>query len=1004
MSFIALLFLGGVSSVRLPVSLMPDIDIPEVTVQISRPDVSARELENTVVKPIRRQLLQVPRMTNILSEARDGSGIIRMKFEYGTKINYAFIEVNEKIDAVMNNLPRDLERPRVVKASATDIPVFYVNLSLKTEEVDEEISDKFIELSDFAETVIKKRIEQLPQVALADITGLIYPELSILPDERKLKALHVIPDQIQSALEENNLTLGSLLVRDGQYQYNIRFTSILQTSEDVENIYIKVEDRVLQLKDIAEVKIRSQMQKGSYIYRQKSAIGLAIIKQSEARMADLKEEIYRLVSIFERDYPLISFEISQDQTQILDFAISNLKKTLLIGGCLAFLIVFFFLKDARSPFLILISIPVSVVISLLFFHLVGLSINIISLSGLILGVGIMIDNSIIVVDNITQFIGRGENLENACVKGTNEVIRPLLSSVLTTCAVFIPLIFLSGISGALFYDQAIAISVGLFVSLAVSITLLPTLFRLFYIKGKTGAIDNFILKISFSNIDKLYEGGLKWFFSLRKWLLPGFFFLLLISTILFLHLPKERMPALDQVELVINLDWNESIHVDENKKRIRSLIKYISENTELSSGFIGEQQFLLNRDLELTISEASVYVKTTDPGKIGQIRQQVSQFFNENYPSAKYEFASPKNIFEQLFSEKEPPIVARVSLVQKQEVPGIETIEDLMSKIKTKYPGMDLNPIPVKNYLVVNLLPERILLYGVEQQEIYNKLRTAFNEREIGTLKSSQRHIPIVLSDEVKLISDVMSNTKVINSTGEEIPVSILVQMTRALDYKTIIGGKDGEYIPLTINPNVKDHEKLTGEIRELVREDNLMDVTFTGSLFSGKALVKELILVLCISVLLLYFILASQFESLLQPIIVLLEIPIDIAGALFMLYLFNATINIMSMIGIIVMSGIIINDSILKIDTINHLKWEGNSLMDAIRIGGTRRLKPIIMTSLTTILALTPFFFGTDMGSQLQMPLALAVIGGMSIGTLVSLYFIPLAYYFIYRSKERRK
>ncbi len=322
----------------------------------------------------------------------------------------------------------------------------------------------------------------------------------------------------------------------------------------------------------------------------------------------------------------------------------------------------------------------------------------------------MIDNSIIVVDNITQYIGCGGKLDDACVKGTNEVIRPLLSSVLTTCAVFIPLIFLSGKSGALFYDQAIAISVGLFVSMTVSITLLPTLFRLFYIKGKASVIDNFILKISFSNNDKLYEGGFKWFFSLRKWLLPVFFILLLISTILFLYLPKERMPVLDQVELVINLDWNESIHVDENKKRIRSLIKYISENIEQSSGFIGEQQFLLNRDMELTISEASIFIKTPNSRTIGRIKQQVSQFFYENYPSGKYEFASPKNIFEQLFSEKEPPIVARVSLVQKQEVPRIESMEALVKKIETKYPETDIAPIPVKNYLVVNLLPERILL------------------------------------------------------------------------------------------------------------------------------------------------------------------------------------------------------------------------------------------------------------------------------------------------------
>src|SRR5512133_373486 len=243
MTFLALLLLGIVASNRLPVSLMPDIDIPEITVALSRPDVSAREIENTVVSILRRNLLQVPGLDDIESESRNGSALIRLTFKFGNDINLAFMEVNEKIDGAMNYLPRDLERPRIIKASATDIPVFMLNISLADKKAGDE---KFIELSGFAETVIKKRIEQLPEVGMADITGQIKREIYITPDERKMLGLGITENDITQAVRINNINIGSILVKDGKYLFNLEFSSYLKDLSDVKNIFLKKGDRILQ--------------------------------------------------------------------------------------------------------------------------------------------------------------------------------------------------------------------------------------------------------------------------------------------------------------------------------------------------------------------------------------------------------------------------------------------------------------------------------------------------------------------------------------------------------------------------------------------------------------------------------------------------------------------------------------------------------------------------------------------------------------------------------------
>ncbi len=781
----------------------------------------------------------------------------------------------------------------------------------------------------------------------------------------------------------------------------MRFTSTLHSVEDVENIMIMSGNRLFRLSDLASVKLRPRKPEGLYRWKDRPAVSMAVIKQSEARMNDMKQEMNMLTAEFEKDYPQMRFELSQDQTGILDYTIGNLRNNLILGGSLAILIMFLFLKDVRSPFLIAMSVPTALVISLLFFNLTGLSINIISLSGLILGVGMMIDNSIIVIDNITQHIERGHPLHEACIRGTNEVIRPLISSVLTTCAVFVPLIFLSGISGALFYDQAIAVASGLAASLVVSITLIPTLYYLIHLnttdkKGKTR-----LRSLQVFRLENAYNRGFDFVFKFRGLAMAGFVVLLLMAGGLFLLLPLHKMPPLKQVETVMEIDWNENIHLDENNARISNLTGRFSEMIAESGAFTGRQQFLLNRDMDIDISHAHVYLKSHDPESLSALIDELRSVVAEQHPLARISFEPPANVFDRIFESRQPPLVAKITSVRGQRMPEVEKITSLGRMIADAHPGAEISPLPLAENIVLGVKPDNLLLYKVNQNYLHARLRTALDQYEIGRLRAEQTLVPIVLGEEEKIIDEIISTLLVRNSEGTNIPVSALIDQVRETGYSIITAGREGEYIPVIFNDPGTRPGQLASSVAEIIRQDQTLEASFSGSWFETRMLMREMMLVVLISLLLLYFILAAQFESLLQPLIVMLEIPMNLAGVFLALYIAGAGINIMSMIGIVVMAGIVINDSIQKIDTINHLRAEGMPLMDALHTGGTRRLKPIVMTSLTTILALTPVLISSDMGSELQEPLALAIIGGMAMGTIVSLYFIPLVYWYFYKNKK---
>lgn len=1009
MVFLGSVIIGVITYETLPVSLLPDIAIPEITVQVTGENKSMRELENTVVKPIRQQLMQVGKLREIRSETRDGVSILRLKFNFGTNTDLAFIEVNEKIDAAMSGLPRDLPRPRVIKASATDIPVFYLNLSLKEDHPYTATNEeKFLDLSLLAENVVKRRIEQLPEVAMVDITGLMYKQVQIIPNMDLLKSASISLDEIEKALLTNNIEPGSMVVRDGYYEYNIKFASLLRTTEDVKNIYFKKNGNVFQLKDLANVMLVRQPETGLSLINGKRAVTLGIIKQSDDTMDGLKKSLMTTLKDLEQSYPEISFTINRNQTELLDYTISNLQQNLVLGFMLVFIVAFLFLGDVKSPIIIGISMITSLITSFVLFYLFNQSLNIISLSGMILALGMMIDSSIIITDIISQHRMNGFSLQDACIKGTNEVITPILSSTLTTIAVFVPLVFLSGIAGAIFFAQAFAVSVGLLVSYFTGIILLPVLYNIIYsFPSKLKRLENnfkFTQKKADEWVVKWYNKGINAVFGHKT---ISFIFIIVsipFCILMFNLMPKTSMPHLDHIETIALLEWNENIHIDENNLRVSQLLKTTEKFTIENAVYVGHRQYLLQKDNNLSPSESQLYFKAKDAKQIETITQHVRSWLKENYPLAVVTFSPPENIFEQIFDTSEPELVAELYPVNRGELPSTQKIRNLQYKLDQKT-NETSEGIAFDQQYVVSIDREKLSLYGVDQKELRRTLETAFGDRKITTLRSYQQYLPIVLSGKRQTIENVLQETLIrthlTNSDHSEmIPLHALVKIHKSEDVKTIVAGKNGEYIPVAY-PKPSNPSKTMQYIKEEIQQNKDWDVMFSGAFFSNQKMLDDLVIILLISILLMYFILAAQFESFLQPLIVLTEIPIDIGIALLLLWITGNTLNLMSAIGLIVTTGIIINDSILKLDMINELRKDGVELLEAIHIAGTKRLRAIVMTSLTTIFAMVPILFSFDLGSELQKPLAIAMIGTMIIGVVVSLFFVPLVYWSIYKKQD---
>jgi len=466
-------------------------------------------------------------------------------------------------------------------------------------------------------------------------------------------------------------------------------------------------------------------------------------------------------------------------------------------------------------------------------------------------------------------------------------------------------------------------------------------------------------------------------------------------------LETSRFPEVSQEETVLAIDWNEPVTLNENNLRSKQLFGGLKTKPEYLIEEAGKQQYLLNSGEEAGTSENKLYIKAASPNELGKVISEISKLLQAEFPGADYHFSESDNLFNLAFGKSEAPLIARFSHFNPGNEGYLDELTSLLNDLENEYRNDIQSKLITRKLILLETNPEKLMFYQVNNDELYREIKSAFNVNTVFNINDNNMFVPVSIGNSFQSVYEIIQNISLKNQNGELIPLSGLVKVSSGTGLKSIVAGKESEYFPVEFEINPNDFKNVSDKVKQIATNHGSFDLSFGGSILSNREMINELLLIIGVSLLLLYFILAAQFESFVLPVIVLLEVPIDLFGAFLALKLFGAGINIMSAIGIIVMTGIIINDSILKIDTINKLKDSGYSLIHAIMEGGRRRLKPILMTSITTILAMTPFLFQKGMGAELQQPLALAIIGGMFLGTLVSLFFIPLMYYWLRRKTK---
>src|SRR5699024_8887749 len=421
LSFALFVLLGIYLSPRTPISLLPETDVPYLSIHIHYPSGNAEAIEAEITKPVRLQMLQVHGVTDVWSSTENGRAELELRFGYGRNMSLAYIEANEKLDQILSRLPRDLDRPLVQYNSLSDLPVLYVSVCPKEpDRVD------FVDFGQFSRNIIKRRIEQLEPVALVDITGYDQSEIRIIPDLSMMEALDVDEADLARAIRENNISLGSITLKEGQYQYNVHFKAHLSTVDDIRHILIQKADRLIPLRDIAQVEMAARDPRGKYFAGKERGILMSVLKQPRANIFTLQTDIENSLEVLREEYPEIEINTTLDQSRIIRTSLDNLRSSLIWGAVFAILILFVFYRKFSAIFLMALVIPATLISSLLLYYLIGLSVNVISLAGLILGVGLMIDNSIIIIENITQYRQQGRSMMESSIRGANEVFTPLL--------------------------------------------------------------------------------------------------------------------------------------------------------------------------------------------------------------------------------------------------------------------------------------------------------------------------------------------------------------------------------------------------------------------------------------------------------------------------------------------------------------------------------------------------------------------------------------------------
>ncbi len=986
---------GIVSLTHLPIDLMPDITYPRITISASYSNASPIEMETLITRPIEQAISAVPGVEEISSDSSEGSSRVRVSFAWGTDLDAASNDIRDRIDRIIGRLPEDMDRPMLRKFDAAAFPILVLGAAADLDPV---------QLLNIIENQVKYRIERIPGVASLDVRGGNKREIHVDLNIEKVKALNISTDQIISRLRAENVNMPAGTIESGNYEFRLRtpgeFTEVTQI-KDV--IIAEVDGKPIRLSDIANVVDRWEKDNSIIRIDGKPGIRVMISKQSGSNTVAVAKAVKEEIARINQDIPQLKLNPIVDTSTYIERAINNVSSSAFYGGLLAIIILQFFLSNIASTAIIAVAIPISIIATFALMYYFNFTLNIMSLGGVALGIGMLVDNSIVVLENIFRYREQKIGMKEAAVKGASEVAMPVLASTLTTVVIFLPLLFVEGMTGLMFKQLAYIVGFSLFCSLFVSLTLVPMLSSQFLSmngKQKPGLIKSFS-EWFIGRILSLHAFSLRLILNNRA--ITAFILALLVgsSVLMIRYVGTELMPSADEGEVRVSIELEEGTRKAITERIFIEAEKIVTEtvpeatiiftnvgggwgSSSATSGQIRIPLVPISERKRSTSEIAADLRKRLNglPGCIVRVREGQGLFLlrmgNNNDDKLQIEIRG--HDFET--SNQLGKAVEKV----------LETIDGVTDVQLSRKEGIPERVVVIDRVRAADL--------KLTVNKIAGFLETILSGSTAGHLRDGGDEFKILVkaeNAEYSTLEEIL-NLHIINSIGEP------VMLRNVASIRNEVGPTEVERVDqqrtLEVSANVEGRALgfVIAEAQQKIREIPLpadFSIILSGDYEEQQKSFRELAFSFVLALILVYMVMAVQYESLYDPIIVMTTVPLSIVGVIPTLWLTGTTLNVQSFIGCIMLGGIVVNNSILLVDHINDLRREHEmDLLTAVSTAARNRCRPILMTALTTVLGLIPLAIGLGEGGEMQAPMARAVIGGLVCSTFISLVIIPMIYY----------
>jgi len=995
MAILGILLLGVISYQKLGIDLFPDLTSPRVFVEIKSGERPPEEMEKLFVEKIEAVAIRQGGVMEVSSVSRTGTAQITVEYAWSKDMDEAFLDLQKALTSYSQNT--QIDELTITQHDPNTQPVVIVGLS------HESITD-MNELRKVAVNYVRNELVRLEGIAEVELSGIEEGEVRIDTDPYKLESFGFTVDQLSTKIQAFNRSISGGTITETGLQYVVKGVSLLQRKEDFENLIIgykstvtgntTAEKSATYLRDVATVSFANKEPVNIVRINGERCLALSIYKETRYNTVKAVEDIQKALVSITKALPGYKFTIVTNQGSFIRKAIDEVQNTLIIGVLLAIVVLFLFLRRIGTTLIVSLAIPISIIATFNLMYFNNLTLNIMTLGGLALGAGMLVDNAIVVMENIFRNHELGMSAKEAAIVGTAEVGGAITSSTLTSIVVFLPIVYMHGASGELFKDQAWTVAFSHLSSLFVAIFLIPMLYHQFFSKKKKH-VPKGAKFAGFGNlISKLLPN--RWIIIITSLLLMGLSFLLIP------YIGSEFMPKTESKQFTINVKMDEGTSLIRTSTAIASMEKMIKEllgdDVQAVYSRIGPSTVTSTTSTSVyegeNTAEVKVILKPEGKYVASQVVEAVARWYAEN-PQFQVTFSQDETALQSILGTQDAPLVVEVRGVDLLEIKKIT--KQLESSIKDIAGLYNIQTNVEGGYPEINVVVDRFRAgsYNLAVADIVTQVTAKLKGQNAGQLDKDGElqditiHVPKIgiaaLGDmiikngtsvirlyEVAKLEQAVAPTEIYRRNQIRIGrVMAELDKNKALD--KVVAEVQAKIAPMVLPPDYSI--RVTGE--EQKREESMSNLRWA----------------LLLSIALVYMVMASQFESLVHPLIVILTIPFAIVGTIVLFFIMGQTFNIMALIGIIMLGGIAVNDSIILIDRINQLRMNGMEKRQAISLGSQQRLRPILMMSIITVIALLPLTFGFGEGASLRSPMAYAVIGGMITSTLLTLFVIPCVY-----------